>query len=298
MAQSIFRQLTGLVIIASTSLFAVNLHATPGVTALQKYGVCSGIDPACYNDWADRTSGDEAPWKVLIYYHVGEGVRPHANREFGVRALSDALTARGYEVTSSEDPASMQSGFGLRSYDAIIFFNTGRDALDSLGQMSLRIYIEGGGGFVGIHNAFGTLFNWNWYEGLLGGAQLYDHGPFQSAEMIVHSEGDISTSHLPDDLVFEDEFYNLFPNPQDDGDVLMLLSVDESTRLQGTQGYYDHPGYGDDVHAVSWCHYYDGGRAWLTTLGHSEEIFENENFLGHVIGGIDSVMGKEPFCQE
>jgi len=289
-----------------TFLFAIMLALATGAlpalaqspeSAIQKYGVCGGLDPSCYSGWVDRTSGDEAAWKVLIFYHVAAGVRPHANREFGVAALTRALEQRGYEVTSSEDPATMQNGFQLRGYDAIVFFNTGRDALDSLGQMALRIYVEGGGGFVGIHNAFGTNFNWSWYEGLLGGAQLYDHAPLQPAQLIVHSTADVSTSQLPDDLAFTDEFYNLRPDPLTGEDVRLLLSVDESTMSKGTRGYYGHPGFGAAIHPVSWCHYYDGGRAWLTTLGHSEEIFEDSNFLQHVVGGIESAMGKEPFCR-
>jgi len=267
----------------------------PSVTP--KYGVCSGIDESCYSGWVDRTSGDEAPWKVLIFYHVGEGVRPHANRAFGVAALTRALQERGYTVDSSKDPATMQSGFGLRAYDAIVFFNTGRDALNSLGQMALRIYVEGGGGFVGIHNAFGTNFNWTWYEGLLGGAQLFDHGPFQPGRIDVHSKSDVSTAHIGSEQVWSDEFYNLRPNPLDGGRVRLLLSVDESTMEEGTKGYFGHPGFGEGIHPVSWCHYYDGGRAWLTTLGHSEEIFEDDAFLQHVVGGIESAMGKEPFCR-
>jgi len=290
-------------VLASVILLLCLSHWTPTAFAqdervtVQKYGVCRGLDEACYSGWMDRTSGDEAPWKVLIYYHVGTGVRPHANREFGVAALTQALQDRGYSVESSEDPATMQSGFALRPFDVIVFFNTGRDALDSIGQMALRIYVEGGGGFVGIHNAFGTNFNWTWYEGLLGGAQLFDHPRYQPGEVVAHSATDVSTSHIKGGQVWTDEFYNLKPNPLSDGKVRLLLSVDESTLLMGTRGYYGHPGFGSETHPVSWCHYYDGGRAWLTTLGHSEEIFEDDAFLQHVIGGIESAMGKEAFCQ-
>lgn len=283
--------------ILATVLVATNAYAQAGSGGAQKYGVCSGLNKSCYSGWVDRVSGDEAPWKILIYYHVGVGVRPHANREFGVAALTRALERRGYIVDSSEEPATMQARSALIGYDAIIFFNTGRDALDSLGQMALRTYIGGGGGFVGIHNAFGTNFNWYWYEGLLGGAQLFDHAPLQSARVIVHSDRDVSTAHLADELFLTDEFYNLRPNPLDSDNVRLLLSVDESTMARGTKGSYGHPGFGEEPHPVSWCHYYDGGRAWLTTLGHSEEIFENDDFLLHVVGGIEGAMGKEPFCQ-
>lgn len=276
---------------------AASAFAQSGLNALQRYGVCGGLDEGCYNSWVDRQSGDEAPWKVLIFYHVGSGVRPHANRRFAVESLTMALQSRGYVVEASEDPASMQRASALRSFDAVVFLNTGRDALDSLGQMALKIYIQGGGGFVGIHNAFGTNFNWAWYEGLLGGAQLFDHAPFQPAEIRVHSRNDVSTAHLKNGTVWADEFYNLRPDPLEGNDVRLLLSVDESTMQRGTRGYHGHPGFGDGPHPVTWCHYFDGGRAWLTTLGHSEKLFADEAFMRHLVGGIDSVMGKERFCQ-
>lgn len=191
------------------------------------------------------------PGRFFIFYHDGAGVRPHDNRAHGVAALTRALEQRGYTVESTEDPATMQSGFGLRGYDSIAFCNTGRDALDSLGQMALPIHIEGGGGFVGIHNAFGTNFNWSWYEGLLGWAQLFDHPPLQPGRSIVHSKRDVSTAHLGDAVAWSDEFYDLRPDPLDNHDVRLLLSVDESTLEQGSKGYFGHPGFGDSVHPLS-----------------------------------------------
>jgi hypothetical protein len=64
------------------------------------------------------------------------------------------------------------------------------------------------------------------------------------------------------------------------------------------------PGHGD-FHPVAWCQYYDGGKVWVTTLGHDARDFEADdaNFAGAlefqqlVIGGIKSVMGAEPFCK-
>lgn len=266
-------------------------------TTFEKYGFCGSIDDSCYNDWFDRTSGEEEPWKVLIYSHVAAGVGPHDNRDAGVEAIKGLLEEQGYEVTTSQNPDDLESGFGLRPYDAIVFFNTGRDAVTSLGMMALRIYVEGGGGFVGIHNAFGTNFNSTWFEGLLGG-QLYDHGPRQTGTVIVQSDNDVSVAHLEEGTSFdEEEFYNIHPDPRRLTDVRILLSVDNSSRVQGLEGYYGHPGMGE-TNPVSWCHYYDGGRSWVTTLGHSFDILENEDWRQHILGGIDSVMGKEPFCQQ
>jgi len=108
---------------------------------------------------------------------------------------------------------SSRNGVGaqLFKYNAVVFFSTSRDTLDDPAQTSLRQYVRGGGGFVGIHNAFGTEYNWPWYEGLLGGANFYDHGPLQSGTVHVVDHKDSSTAGLPDTWTFTDEWYNLIP---------------------------------------------------------------------------------------
>ena len=72
-------------------------------------------------------------------------------------------------------------------------------------------------------------------------------------------------------------------------------------RMQSVVGR--HPGHGS-FHPVTWCQYYDGGKAWLTTLGHDARAYEkNSDFAGAqhfqamIVGGIKSVMGEAPFCQ-
>ncbi|SLN63752.1 Trehalose utilization [Aquimixticola soesokkakensis] len=278
--------------VAAPASFATGIPDS--YTTFEKYGVCGSLDDSCYNDWFDRTSGEEAASKVLVFYHVAEGVKQHDNRDAGVEALTALFESAGMEVTATQDPTFMDSGFNLRPFDTIVFWNTGRDALSSLGQMSLRIYVEGGGGFAGIHNAFGTNFNWTWYEGLLG-AQLYDHAPRQTGTVHVSAPNDPSVAHLDGVTFGPEEFYNVHPDPRALSDVRILLSVDEATMTEGTQGYYGHPGMGEG-HPVSWCHYYDGGRAWLTTLGHSMEILEDENWRKHILAGVEGTMGKAPFC--
>jgi uncharacterized protein len=85
--------------------------------------------------------------------------------------------------------------------------------------------------------------------------------------------------------------------------VRVLATVDESTLLRGVRGSMGHPGHGD-FHPVAWCQYYDGGRAWVTTLGHDARDFTDnatfpgaEEFQKLILGGIESAMGKAPFCR-
>ncbi|MER6980655.1 ThuA domain-containing protein [Streptomyces carpinensis] len=275
------------------------------------YGVCRGIDDRCYHDWGnfDSTKG----FKVLLYTHTA-GPR-HANLGPALASgmnppLTDANVVQnamrklgagnGFQVDYTEDVSQLASPATLFKYNAVIFYSTSRDALDDAAQTSLRQYIRGGGGFVGVHNAFGTEYNWPWYEGLLGNANFYDHGAEQSGTVDTVDHKDVSTKSLPAKWSFTDEWYNLIPAPTR---VRILANVDESTLAKGVTGNYHHPGHGQN-HPVAWCQYYDGGRAWLTTLGHDAKDFSTDgSFAGAaefqklLLGGIESAMGKTPFCK-
>ncbi|MEV0646321.1 ThuA domain-containing protein [Phytomonospora sp. NPDC050363] len=276
-----------------------------------EYGVCRGTDQRCYHDWGNFDPADG--FKVLLYTRTA-GPR-HGNLGPALAAgLNPPLTAanvvhnavvrlgleNGFAVDYTEDLERVSSPARLFGYNAVIFFSTSRDTLDDAAQTALRQYIRGGGGFVGVHNAFGTEYNWPWYEGLLGGANYYDHGPAQTATVRTLSRRDASTQGLPERWTFTDEWYNLVPFPSK---VRVLAAVEESTMSEGAAGSMGHPGHGGD-HPVAWCQYYDGGRAFLTTLGHDAGAFATDgSFAGAaefqrlLVGGIQSSAGMRPFCR-
>ena len=277
------------------------------------YGVCRGVDPRCYHDWGNFDPATNG-YKVLLFTRTA-GPR-HANLGPALAAgLDPPLTAanvvqngivalgkaNGFAVDWTEDLAQIASPNQLFRYNAVIFFSTSRDTLDDAAQTSLRQYVRGGGGFVGAHNAFGTEYNWPWYEGLLGGANYYDHGPEQTGTVQIVDRRDASTQGLSARWGFEDEWYNLVPFPSQ---VRILATVDESTLTRGVRGSMGHPGHGD-LHPVAWCQYYDGGRAWLTTLGHDAALFDQSNttfpgaaqYRSLLVGGIESAAGMQPFCR-
>ncbi|MBO2448596.1 ThuA domain-containing protein [Actinomadura barringtoniae] len=276
------------------------------------YGVCRGTDARCHHDWGnfDPAKG----YKILVYSRTA-GPR-HANLGPVLPAglnppLTDANVAQkalvklgadnGFAVDWTEDVAQLATPQKLFAYNAIVFMSTSRDTLDDAAQTSLRQYIRGGGGFVGVHNAFGTEYNWPWYEGLLGGANFYDHGPSQPGTVQTVDRKDTSTAGLPSRWAFTDEWYNLVPFPSS---VRFLAAVDEKTLTKGVRGSQGHPGHGS-FHPVAWCQYYDGGRSWVTTLGHDAKAFTDDGtgfagakeFRSLLLGGIESAMGKKPFCR-
>ncbi|WP_198412379.1 ThuA domain-containing protein [Nocardioides mangrovicus] len=295
---------------------AATAHPRPparGATELgdPDYGVCRGTNPACYHDWGNFNSS--AGIKVLVYTHtagprhanlgsaLGPGLDPPLT---DANAAQQGMIALGkkydFTVDWTEDPAQLATPAQLFKYNAVVFLSTSRDALDDAAQTSLRQYMRGGGGFVAIHNAFGTEYNWPWYEGLLGGANFYDHGSYQAGTVETVDRRDAATGTLPRRWNFTDEWYNLVPFPSK---VRVLAEVDEKTLAQGVTGNYHHPGHGDH-HPVAWCQYYDGGRAFMTTLGHGQTDFDPAStdtgvqyFQQLVVNGIKEVSGVEPFCR-
>jgi len=288
------------------------------------YNVCRGRDPACYHDWFaavrvnkvllfTRTAG---PRHANLGPALAAGLNPPLSASNVVQnSIRTWMAAEGVTVDVTEDVTQLQQ-LNSGTYKAVIFASNSRDALWAhgravdptlavntttgayldQGKVALRQYVRGGGGFVAIHNAFGTEYNWPWYEGLLGNANFYDHGPLQNATVQVVSQ-DPSTAGLPIRWGFRDEWYNLVPYPTN---VKFLETVDEST--MAPQPLTGHPGHGR-FHPVAWCQYYDGGRAWLTTLGHDTGAFtDGGGFVGQaqfkqmIVNGIKSAMGLTAFC--
>jgi uncharacterized protein len=297
---------------ALTTLFATSpplaAHPRTGRTGAQHlgdpdYGVCRGPDPDCYHDWGNFDPAIDG-YTVLLYTRtagprhadLGPALAPGLDPPLtAANVVQNAIVAlgkaNGFAVHYTEDVAQLATPGQLFRYNAVIFFSTSRDTLDDAAQTSLRQYMRGGGGFVGIHNAFGTEYNWPWYEGLLGGANFYDHGPLQPATVRLVNTRDASTDRLPAAWSFQDEWYNLVPFPSK---VRFLAVVDESSMQRGTTGSMGHPGHGE----------FHGGRAFLTTLGHDARDFATdgsfpgaEQFQALILGGIESAMGKKPFCR-
>ncbi len=268
---------------------------------IKDYGVCRGVDPSCYHEYGNGWKEGEEK-KVLIWSrtagprhaHLGTALAPGLNPPLNANNVAQATLVkwaaeRGIKADYTEDLTK----FNLNNYQAVIFMSSNRDTLDDTAQTTLMQYIRGGGGFVGIHTAFGAEYSLPYYEGLLGGANFFNHGPNRDGTVETINNRDVSTTGMPETWPFKDEWYNLIPYPSF---VNVLLEVDKATSEATPAGHGEH-------HPVSWCQYYDGGRAWLTTLGHDNAAWQGTLpgdgdvfFKEHVMSGIESAMGIKPFC--
>lgn len=220
---------------------------------------------------------ESSSFAVLIFSKTA-GFR-HQSIPVGIAAITSLGEQQGFEVEATED-AAVFTADSLAKYRVVIFLNTTGNILDTRQQAAFEGYIRNGGGFVGIHSATDTEYDWEWYGGLVG-AYFRDHPAIQSATTKIVDSTHLSTGHLPLKWIRNDEWYNFRADPTPD--VNVLIGLDESTYSGGGMGA---------SHPVSWYHEYDGGRAWYTAMGHTIESYEEALFQRHLLGGILWAAGR------
>jgi type 1 glutamine amidotransferase len=217
----------------------------------------------------------------LLVFSRTTGYR-HLSIETGLLALNGLADDRGWTLTASEDPTTF-SDAGLAPFNVLVFLNTADDVLDEQQQAAMEHFIRAGNGYVGIHAASTTEYDWPWYGGLVG-AFFNAHPATQEATLLVEETGHPSTAHLAATWVRTDEWYGFRSNPRDD--VTVLLSLDE-------QSYAPGEGSMGGDHPIAWYHEYDGGRSFYTALGHTDESYAEPDFLQHLVGAIEWASGAE-----
>lgn len=201
-----------------------------------------------------------------------------------IEAIRQLGMENGFAVTATEDPA-MFTDATLAGFDVVVFSSTTGDVLDGEQQAALERFVQAGHGWVGIHSASDTEYDWAWY-GQLVGAYFLSHPPgMPVAQLDVEATDHAATAHLPARLEMTDEWYNFRTNPR--AEVNVLLRIDESTYApgEGAMGT-DHP--------MAWYHEFDGGRAFYTALGHAIAQYSDPRFTQHILGGIRWAAGVAP----
>jgi type 1 glutamine amidotransferase len=218
-----------------------------------------------------RREGGPGERRILVFSKTA-GFR-HDSIPDGISAIRALGSRHGFAVDATEDSSAFDDAT-LTAYDAVVFLCTTGDVLDDGQQAAFERYIRSGKGFVGVHSATDTEYDWTWYGGLVG-AYFSDHPAIQPASLRVVDRVHPSTRGLPATWNRADEWYNFRSNPRDH--VHVLATLNETMYTGGSMGA-DHP--------IAWCQFYDGGRAWYTAGGHTRESYSEPLFLEHLLGGI------------
>ncbi len=199
-----------------------------------------------------------------------------------LRAIADA---RGWGTFFTENGAVFNRD-DLRRFAATIWNNTSGDVLTGEQKDAFRAYIEGGGGFVGIHAAGGDpRYEWRWYVDTLLGAQFKGHPlrpQFQSATVRVEDPGDPATRELPTEWTRTDEWYSFEKSPRGNG-VQVLATLDE--RTYRPKLLWMDISMGAD-HPIVWKHCVGKGRVFYSAMGHTASSYQEPFYLRMLDGAM------------
>lgn len=197
----------------------------------------------------------------------------HESIAVGIPAIIKMGQENNFDVDTTTNSALFTLD-NLKKYKAIIFLSTTGDVLNTEQQTAFEQYIKQGGGFVGVHAATDTEYEWPWYGNLVGAYFKSHPSKQQEANLEVVDRSFIATKHLPATWRRLDEWYNY--KWIADG-LHVLIKIDEKSYTGGENG---------DNHPMAWYHTYDGGRAFYTALGHTDASYSEPLFLKHLLGGI------------
>lgn len=235
--------------------------------------VCAALLASCApNTTPNDLNKDQSPLRVLVFSKTA-GFR-HTSIPVGIECVREVLLGT-IEVEATEDSSRFNDA-ELARFTCVVFLSTTGDVLEPTQQAAFQRFIEGGGGFVGIHAASDTEHDWPWFTDMIG-ARFIGHPPVQSAIVVVEDRTHESTRMLPARWQRTDEWYRFHRNPRAVDGIHVLASLDEST--------YEGGGMDGD-HPCAWWRWMGRGRCWYTAGGHTDESFREPLFRDHLRGGI------------
>ncbi len=207
----------------------------------------------------------------------------HESIHEGVDAIRQLALRHTFSVDWQEN-ASVFSDERLKNYDVIIFLSTTSNILNDEQQAAMERFIQSGKGWVGVHAAADTEYDWEWYTKMVG-MMFKIHPAQQTAYLDVVDSNFPGLERFPKRMIWTDEWYE-YQKPYKANDLKFLITLDEKSYDPKTKwGSNEGVGMGD-VHPIAWYHNYDGGRAFYTGLGHIGLVYSDQTFLDHLFGGI------------
>jgi len=258
----------------------------------------------------DKAYAKPAKPRRLLIFSVTNGYH-HDSIETGHLAFTELGKKTGaFEAVVSNDLENFEID-KLKTFDGVCFLSTTLEAFSpspaELGKMSkedvakaaersdrlkknLLDFIKAGRGFIGIHAATDSFYQWPDYAPMIGGQ--FDSHPW-TADVPVSIKVEPGQEKNPLTAMFEgknvdfkEEIYQ-FKAPYDSTKVDMLLRLDTGKSPMNRPNIHRT----DGDFGVSWVKHYEKGRVFYCSLGHNHEIYWNPTVLKHYLAGIQWALG-------
>ena len=233
---------------------------------------------------------EDAPAALLVFRKIN-GFDHGPSVDAATAAIQALAAEEGWAVRVTDKGGAFTPAI-LAQFDAVVWNNVSGDAL-TLGQRAaFKAYMEGGGGFAGLHGAGGDLvWFWDWYVEELLGAQFIGHPDqpqFQSATVMTEPTASGIGAGLPPEWTLHDEWYSFAASPRLAG-AAIVASLDE-------RSYQPQMSSGRDLrmgdHPIAWTRCVAAGRAFYSAIGHLSQVYEDPRYLRLLAEGLRWAAGK------
>lgn len=201
----------------------------------------------------------------------------------GVANIEALAKEHHFNMVWHEEASYFNDKF-LADIDVVIFMMTTGDVLNEEQQAAFKRFIQSGKGFVGIHSASDTEYEWPWFHKLVGRTFVI-HPEVQTARMQVVNTTFPGMNQVPNNILWTDEWYDF--GDENSKNLNYLLTVDENSYSTHSDWGNGRTGNGmGEFHPIAWYQNFDGGRSFYTALGHINSVHSNPIFKQHLYGGI------------
>jgi type 1 glutamine amidotransferase len=233
--------------------------------------------------------------KRLLVFSMTKGYRHES-----IGAISQALRDLGRESGAFTTVDSEEIGVfdreTLFGFDAVCFNNTtGELPLSDQQKQNLLDFVSGGRGFIGIHSATDTLYQWPEYGQMVGA--YFDGHPWTAGDTVTirveEPEHPIVKPFGRGSFELTEEIYQL-KAPYDRSKLRVLLSLDTAKTDMTKKGIKRT----DGDFALAWVKSYGKGRVFYTALGHNVAVVHDPRVGQHFLAGIQWALGQVPGSAE
>jgi len=240
--------------------------------------------------------------RKLLIFDLNVGYGGHRSIPFANLAFTRMGQKTGaFATVVSHDPSVFRPE-SLKPFDAVFLNNTVGNLFDDAAlRESLREFVVGGRGLMGVHGTSVAFTRWpgaveDWPEfGLMLGARGANHRDAHERVFIKLDDPGHPLNRVFNGRGFEyrDEFFR-FHDPYSRDRVHVLLSIDTQKTDLDQGPYRGRRERADNDYALAWVRSYGQGRVFYSAIAHHPEVFSDPLMLKFYLGAIQFVLGDLP----
>lgn len=220
----------------------------------------------------------------LLYMTLSAGYK-HASIPTSEKVVKEIGERSGlFDTTVTQDVGAFTAE-NLKKYDVVMFYTTGELPMTQAEKDAFVHFVKSGHGFVGVHSATDTFYEWQPYLEMIGG-YFNDHPWHEKVTVDVADPSSPIAGFLGKSFQVNDEIYQIADFQYKTSHVLLRLdpkSVDQHAKGVHFR-FYGWP--------LAWTRRDGNGRIFYTALGHEDAVWNSKWYQEMLLNGIKYAMGR------